>query len=109
MRTLPVAVAFLVLGALPIAARAAGHKGEEQAQHASRLYTVGRYAEALKEFQDAFVAGADAKLLVPIGRCHRALGQPAEAIEVWRNYLDQAPRAPDRAEIERMIAEAEQA
>lgn len=74
-----------------------------------KLYQVGEYARALEEFKQAYLAKEDAAFLFNIAQCHRKLGHAQDAITFYKNYLRRAPRAANRSEVERLIAELERA
>jgi tetratricopeptide (TPR) repeat protein len=69
------------------------------------LYNLGRYKEALGEYEAAYLAAPAPELLFNIGQCHRKIGNRKEALSFFRTYLRNAPRARNRAEVEARIAE----
>jgi opacity protein-like surface antigen len=71
------------------------------------LYNVSEYRAALEEFKQAYVAHEDPAFLYNIAQCHRQLGNHREAITFYKRFLNQSPLAPNRKEIERLIAELE--
>jgi tetratricopeptide (TPR) repeat protein len=82
----------------------------ESKAHASRgttLYNLGRFADALAEYEAAYMAIQDPPFLFNVAQCHRKLGHSQEAIDSYRGYLRVAPHAPNRAEVERQIDELE--
>jgi tetratricopeptide (TPR) repeat protein len=84
---------------------------EARQHHAagSKLYDLAEYEAALREFKEAYRAVEDPAFLFNIAQCHRKLGHAPDAITFYRNYLRRAPRAANRAEVERHIAELERA
>jgi tetratricopeptide (TPR) repeat protein len=70
-------------------------------------YNLNHFKEALAEYEAAYLAAAAPEFLFNIAQCHRKLGNRQEALAFYRSYLRNAPRAPNRAEVERRIAELE--
>ena len=50
---------------------------------------------------------ADPVMLFNIAQCHRLNNQPDEAARFYKNYLRNAPGAPNRDDVERKIVEME--
>jgi tetratricopeptide (TPR) repeat protein len=82
-------------------------KAREHFQQGQRLFKVSRYREALEQFKEAFVAFEDPVFLFNVAQCHRLLGENAEAVLFYRRYLEAAPAAPQRARVNKWIAELE--
>jgi tetratricopeptide (TPR) repeat protein len=82
--------------------RAQGHfrKGE-------KLFALGRFEDALTEYQAAFEEYPLPEFLFNIGQCHRNLGDFDEAIFSFRKYLRLKPDAENRDATEELIAELE--
>lgn len=73
---------------------------------ARRLYEVREYAKALEEYKAAYVAKPDPAFLFNIGQCHRKLGQNAQALDFFQQYLKKAPPDdPNRPQVEARIAD----
>lgn len=70
-------------------------------------YDLAEYPQALEAFKEAYRAADEPAFLFNIAQCHRKLGQHDEAVTFYKNYLRRAPGAPNRAEVERLIAELE--
>jgi tetratricopeptide (TPR) repeat protein len=82
----------------------------EAKTHANRgtsLYNLGRFAEALSEYEAAYLAIQDPPFLFNIAQCHRKMGNNKEALESYRSYLRVAPAAPNRTEVQKHISELE--
>ena len=75
----------------------------------SRYYNLAQYPEALEAFKRAYWNYEEPSFLYNIAQCHRALKHKQEAVTFYRNYLRNAPDTPKRAEVERLIAELEEA
>src|SRR5688572_5406653 len=82
-------------------------KTKEHYEKATRLYNVGKYPEAVVEYEAAYLVSADPVMLFNIAQCHRLNNQPEEAARFYKNYLRNAPSAPNRDDVERKIAEME--
>ncbi|HXI57841.1 MAG TPA: tetratricopeptide repeat protein, partial [Polyangia bacterium] len=74
---------------------------------ATRAYDVGKYQEAIEEYQKAYEIGGDAAMIYNIAQAYRLSDQLSEAIRFYRRYLQRSPNAPNREIVERRIAELE--
>jgi tetratricopeptide (TPR) repeat protein len=74
---------------------------------ATRAYDVGKYAEAIEEYQKAYEIGGDPPMLYNIAQAYRLNNQPTEAVRFYKRYLQRAPNARNREDVERKIAEQE--
>jgi tetratricopeptide (TPR) repeat protein len=70
-------------------------------------YDSGRYAEAVREFLEANRLSPLPALLFNIGRTYDRAGDPPEAVRYYRRYLEAAPEAIERGEVERRLGELE--
>ena len=85
--------------------RAMGHFAEGK-----RLYNLGRFSEATHYFVKAYEARPLPLFLYNLGQCHRLMGDlPSQkrAVFYYRGYLNNAPEAADRTQVERTIASLE--
>ena len=80
--------AVLVLGVAPLA-RADDSRESARAHYARGVELAGKnsYAEALQEFNQAYIVSPEFAVLYNIGECHIALGHPTEAVEALSRYL----------------------
>jgi hypothetical protein len=90
-------------------ARADDPRGDARAHYARGLELAAQngYAEALREFNEAYNISPQFAVLYNIAQAHIALGQTAEAIEALARYLrDGGDRVSPlrRAQVERQIA-----
>ncbi|HEX4404637.1 MAG TPA: tetratricopeptide repeat protein [Polyangia bacterium] len=76
-------------------------------ERATRAYDVGKYNEAIEEYQKAYEIGGDPPMLYNIAQAYRLNDQPTEALRFYRRYLQRAPSARNREDVERKIAELE--
>lgn len=70
----------------------------------SRQYDLGDFRAALDSFKRAYLAHEEAGILFDIAECHRQLGENAEAVQAYQSYLRRKPDAPNRADVEALIA-----
>jgi tetratricopeptide (TPR) repeat protein len=76
-------------------------------QRGTGFYNLGRFEEALNEYEAAYLLVQDPPFLFNIAQCHRKLGNNKEALGFYRSYLRVAPDAPNRTEVQKRIAELE--
>lgn len=70
-----------------------------------KLYAEGDFAGAVREFTSALdIFPTSAKLAFNLGRSCERLDDPECARRAYRRYQENAPDAPDRAEMDRLIA-----
>ena len=101
MRTL-----LLILALMLTIPAFAGDKQKAQYHFtlAAQLYRAGQYRAAIAEFESAYALFPTPLIQFNIARAHAKLGEDRRAIEKYRVYLQLAPKAADRAEIEAEIA-----
>jgi tetratricopeptide (TPR) repeat protein len=73
-----------------------------------KLFALGRFEDALAEYEAAFEAKPLPGFLFNIGQCHRNLGDYEAAIFSYRKYLKLEPDADNREAVEELIADLEQ-
>jgi tetratricopeptide (TPR) repeat protein len=81
----------------------------EHFERGTRLYDLGQYADAAKEYEAAYKAKDDPALLFNCGQAYRGAGEPEKAIGFFKSFLRRMPEAPNRAEVEARIAELQRA
>jgi tetratricopeptide (TPR) repeat protein len=109
----PLGVALLTAAVvLTVLAPAAAHADparlrEARAHYEQAVadYNLDEYAPALAEFREAYRIKPDPSFLFNIAQCHRKLGQNEAALDYYRKYLRNLPDAPNRADVERIVAE----
>lgn len=84
------------------AARAAFERG-------TRHYNLAEYPKALDEFREAYRNYPEPSFLYNIAQCYRQVGDKPNAIRFYRTYLRETPNAPNRDEVNRLIAALERA
>jgi tetratricopeptide (TPR) repeat protein len=73
-----------------------------------KLFALGKFDEALDEYQKAFDAKPLPDFLYNIGQCYRNLGDYDQAIFSFKKYLKLAPDAPDKDKVEKLIEELQE-
>jgi tetratricopeptide (TPR) repeat protein len=79
----------------------------EHYEKGTKFYDIGKYDDAIREFEAAYEAKSDAAFIYNLAQSHRLAGHNTEALQLYRNYLRYAPRAPNRADIEERIRSLE--
>lgn len=107
----PLTVAFVVFGWLTVAAVAARAEdtaaAREHYQKATAFFDLGKYQEAIKEFEAAYEAKNDPAFLYNLAQAHRLAGNPEQALRFYRTYLRRNPNPPNRADIDDRIKQLE--
>jgi tetratricopeptide (TPR) repeat protein len=107
-RTLAIGAALLTLG---IATPALGSDAEAEArvhfQKGMAAFELGKFQEALAEYERAYELAPLPGFLFNIGQCHRNLGNHAKAIFSFRLYLRKKPEARNREAVGTLISELE--
>jgi tetratricopeptide (TPR) repeat protein len=105
------AVLVISLGVLGRSAQAGdSNKATAKAHYetATRLYDIREYDKALLEYKSAYLAHPDPAFLFNIGQCYRRLGQNAEALNFFQQYLKKAPpEDPNRRQVEARMRDIE--
>jgi hypothetical protein len=76
-------------------------------QQATRAYDLGKYQEAVDEYQKVYEIDGDPVMLYNIGQAYRLNDQAQESIHFYRRYLQRSPEARNRDDVERKIAALE--
>lgn len=103
------AILALLFAALP--ARADDLATKSAKRHFDRgekLFALGKFDEALDEYQKAFDAKPIPDFLFNIGQCYRNLGDYQQAIFSFKKYLKLEPDAPDKEKVEKLIDDLEE-
>src|SRR5215510_13273564 len=93
-------------------ARAADPKAEQARAHFQQgdtYFKLDKYANALQEFEQAYLAKQDPSFLYNIAQCHRLMGNRVEAIRFYKRYIADAPTASNRPVAEKHIRDLEAA
>lgn len=77
-------------------------------QRAEQLSRQGQWREAIAAFEAAYRARPHPALFFNIGKCHEQLGEHAEALKNYREYLAQVPDAHDGEVVATSVRQLEQ-
>jgi tetratricopeptide (TPR) repeat protein len=105
-RPLMVLFALLVSAAFAGPAHAAPRakqSAEDHYQKGMKAYTLGKFPDAIAEFERAYELRSEPIFLYNIAQSHRQNNDPARAIFFYRRYLEAEPGAKNRADIEQRI------
>ncbi len=72
-----------------------------------KLFNLGKFDEALDEYQQAYEAKSIPAILFNIGQCYRNLGDFDAAVFSFKKYLKLEPEAENREQVEEYIEELE--
>ena len=112
LRRLPLVVLSAVL--LCAATARAQEKPDNKAaakEHYNRgtsFYDLGKYEEAIKEFEAAYQLKNDPAFLYNLAQSYRQAGNHERAVHFYKTYLRYVPNAKNRADIEDKIKTEEQ-
>lgn len=81
----------------------------QYAAEAEAEYNLGHFTESIPLFEKAYKLKPAPILLFNLGQCHRHLGNNERALFFYRRYLDAAPEAGDRQDVEKRVADLERA
>src|SRR5579871_925298 len=76
---------------------------------ATSHYNLGEFQEALDAYKEAYRIRADPVFLYNLGQCYRQLNKPADAAREYRAYLREQPEAKNRAAVEKLIKDMDEA
>jgi tetratricopeptide (TPR) repeat protein len=103
----------LTLTLAPLAARAGAEDDKKAArphyEKGAVEYNLGHFAEAIAEFEKAYQLDRAPILLFNIAQAHRQSGNNERAAFFYRRYLEQAPTAANRPEVEKRIKDLDEA
>lgn len=68
------------------------------------FYDHGRFADALRKFQESYALSNNPKLLFNIGRAADSEGEQAQAYDAYTAYLQRVPNADNREFVEARLA-----
>lgn len=96
----------LAIAAPALVARADdASEARRHAQRATSLAASGKCRQAVIEFDKALAILRDPALLFNRAECHRKLGDAGAAVDDYKQFLSDLPRAPNRVEVEKRIAD----
>jgi len=92
-----------LLWALPAGA-ADVEKAKEHFKAGLSAFTLGDYAKAASEYEAAYAIEPDPALLYNAAQAHRLAGNKPRALFLYQNYLRYFPKMPNRAEVQKHVA-----
>jgi hypothetical protein len=81
----------------------------EHYERGTKYYDIGKYDDAIREFEAAYEAKSDPAIIYNLAQAHRLAGHNQEALQLYRNYLRYVPHPPNRADIDERIRALEKA
>jgi tetratricopeptide (TPR) repeat protein len=111
---IPRLLALLVMCLVAIAPRPAfaddpaTRSAKRHFERGEKLFALGKFDEALDEYQKAFDAKPIPDFLYNIAQCYRNLGDYDQAIFSFKKFLKLEPDAPNRESVERTIEQLEE-
>ena len=78
-------------------------------EQGAKYYNIGKYDEAIKEFEAAYEAKSDPLILYNLAQAHRLAGHNTEALRIYKNHLRAMPDSPYLADVQKHIAALEEA
>jgi tetratricopeptide (TPR) repeat protein len=108
-------VFLLLLVCLAVTAPSRVARADDPATRAARrhyergekLFALGKFDDALEEYQTAFDAKPLPGFLYNIGQCYRNLGDYDQAIFSFKKYLKLQPDAENKDAVEQLISDLE--
>src|SRR5690349_17724289 len=76
-------------------------------ERGEKLFALGKFDEALEEYQTAFDAKPLPAFLYNIGQCYRNLGDLDQAIFSFKKYLKLEPEAENKDAVNRLVEDLE--
>jgi tetratricopeptide (TPR) repeat protein len=105
-------VVMLLLALAPAARGQTADSAEQRSlahyQKGVTAYDLGKFDEAVEEFQKAYEIRPTAAYLYNIAQAYRQKGDAARAVFFYRRYLQKAPDAKNREVVEKRIGELEE-
>lgn len=112
LRRLPLLIATLSLLVASAAwAQAKPDSKTAAKEHYARgtsYYDLGRYDDAIREFEAAYHLKKDAAILFNLAQANRLAGNGKRALNIYRTYVRNHPKGPNRDEAEERIKALEE-
>jgi tetratricopeptide (TPR) repeat protein len=97
-------VALLLALARPARADDEIERAREHFNKGQVHYALGEFEKAANEYREAYRIRNEPAILYNIAQAMRLLGQSKQAIFYYSQYLTQKPDAPNRTDVEQMVA-----
>lgn len=107
---MPAVVLAILLGSASVASASDSPTAEAKvhAEKGAKHYALAEFEEAIAELKTAYRLAPRPGLLFNLAQCYAQVGDWDRAAFSYRAYLRDAPKAPNRALVEELIAEAEE-
>jgi len=89
------------------AEQAAATQAREFFERGETFFKLEKYKEALEQYEQGYLAKADASFLYNIAQCHRLMGDKPAALRFYKRFLNEATRVPNRPVVEQHIKDLE--
>jgi tetratricopeptide (TPR) repeat protein len=89
--------------------QAAAVEAREHFERGEAFFKLEKYKEALEQYEQGYLAKADASFLYNIAQCHRLMGDKPAALRFYKRFLNEATHVPNRPIVEQHIKELEAA
>lgn len=87
--------------------QAAAVQAREYFERGEAFFKLEKYKEALAQYEQGYLAKADASFLYNIAQCHRLMGDKPAALRFYKRFLNEATRVPNRPVVEQHIKDLE--
>jgi tetratricopeptide (TPR) repeat protein len=81
----------------------------EHYRNGTKLFDLGKYLEAAKEYEAAYQGKDDPSLLFNIGQAYRLGGEKEAALRAYKSFLRRSPDSSNRVAVEARISELQKA
>lgn len=102
-------VAAWLVSVAALAQSPAGDTAQAHFDRGAKLYNLEHFQEAIADFEEAYELDPSPIFLFNIAQSHRQLGNKERALFFYRRYLEQAPNAANREDVERRIKDLQAA
>ncbi len=77
---------------------------DEQFRLGTERFNKGEYKQAIRAIEAAYALQPEPEFLFNLAQAHRKAGHAAEAVRIFKHYLQANPGTPQREEVENYIA-----
>jgi tetratricopeptide (TPR) repeat protein len=102
-------IVFLLLLSGAADAREDVAAAREHYKNGTKLFDIGKYLEAAREYEAAYQFKEDPSLLFNIGQSYRLAGEKDAALRAYKSFLRRSPEAGNRAAVQSRIDELQKA
>ena len=97
------ALALLAAGSAARAQDSDTDKARQHYQKAQKAFDLGRWDDAIAEYEAAYSFRADPVFLYNMAQAYRRKGDAKHALDLYKNFLIKSPDSPQRPDIEERI------